>query len=177
LGDGCRFASVAHTRLEGKTDDEAWDTVKREVRAARFQKNKSEFKVGIACEARDLMGAQAVAGLISKEGVRAQYPWFDTAASTTEKLQALRATITQSQALLCYWAKAEGKGLERRLEQDARRQYKAKAWYLAPPLDMPGKAKLSHGSEMVLQQKTADADLATLEPFLRELGWEPPPPQ
>jgi hypothetical protein len=46
-----------------------------------------------------------------------------------------------------------------------------------PPLDVPGKQKLSQTSlEMVLQQRTADADveLATLEPFLRELGWEPP---
>jgi len=78
--------------------------------------------VGIACEARDLLGAKAVAGLIDQLGVRAQYPAFDTAASITEKLQALRTTITQSHALLCYWAKAEGKGLEKRLEQDARRR-------------------------------------------------------
>ena len=147
--------------------------MKREVRAARFQRNKSEFAVGIACEARDLAGAKAVAGLIGRLGVRAQYPSFDTAASITEKLQALRNTITQSQALLCYWAQAEGKGLERRLEQDARQRYKAKAWYLAPPLDAPGKEKLSQTSEMVLQQRTAEVNLATLEPFLRELGWEP----
>jgi len=150
--------------------------VKREVRAARFQKNKSEYEVGIACEARDLVGAKAVAGLISQQGVRAQYPSFDTAASITQKLQALRTTIMQSQALLCYWAKAEGEGLKKRLEQDARCRYKAKAWYLTPPLDVPGKEKLSQTSEMVLQQKTADVDveLITLEPFLRELGWEPP---
>jgi len=173
LGARGRFAGVAHTRLEGKTDDQVWDTVKREVRAARFQRNKSEFAVGIACEARDLAGAKAVAGLIGRLGVRAQYPSFDTAASITEKLQALRNTITQSQALLCYWAQAEGKGLERRLEQDARQRYKAKAWYLAPPLDAPGKEKLSQTSEMVLQQRTAEVNLATLEPFLRELGWEP----
>ena len=75
--------------------------------------------------------------------------------------------------MLCYWAKADGKGLEKRLEQDARRRYKAKAWYLAPPLEVPEKEKLSHTSEMVLQQKTPDAELATIEPFLRELGWEP----
>jgi hypothetical protein len=177
LGAGGRFAGVTHTRLEGKTDDQVWDAVKREVRVARFRKNKSEFAVGIACEARDLLGAKAVAGLIGQLGVRAQYPSFDTAASITEKLQALRTTITQSQALLCYWAKADGKGLEKRLEQDARCRYKAKAWYLVPPLDVPGKQKLSQTSlEMVLQQRTADADveLATLEPFLRELGWEPP---
>jgi hypothetical protein len=168
-----RFAGVAHTRLAGKSDDQVWDTVKREVRAARFRKNKSEYAVGIACEARDLPGAKALAGLIGQFGVRAQYPSFDTAISITEKLQALRITITQSQALLCYWAKADGKGLEKRLEQDARRRYKAKAWYLAPPLEVPEKEKLSHTSEMVLQQKTPDAELATIEPFLRELGWEP----
>ncbi|HYW41755.1 MAG TPA: hypothetical protein VE959_02785 [Bryobacteraceae bacterium] len=176
LGAGGRFAGAAYTRLEGKTDDQVWDAVKREVRAARFQKNKSEYEVGIACEARDLVGAKAVAGLISQQGVRAQYPSFDTAASITQKLQALRTTIMQSQALLCYWAKAEGEGLKKRLEQDARCRYKAKAWYLTPPLDVPGKEKLSQTSEMVLQQKTADVDveLITLEPFLRELGWEPP---
>jgi hypothetical protein len=70
--------------------------------------------------------------------------------------------------------KAMRKGLGKHLGQDARCQYKAKAWYLAPPLDVPGKELLSLTSEMVLQQKTADADLTTLEPFLRELGWEPP---
>jgi hypothetical protein len=138
---------------------------------ARFPKNKSEYKVGIAREARDLPGAKAVAGLIDQQGVRAQYPAFDTAASITEKLQALRTTITESQYLLCYWAKAEGKGLEKRLEQDARRRFKAKAWYLAPPLDVPGKEKLSQTSEMVLQQKTEEVDLATLEPFLTAPRW------
>lgn len=122
------------------------------------------------------MGAKAVAGLIIGTGLSAQYPLFDTAASITEKLRGLRNTITRSKALLCYWAKADGKGLERRLEQDARRHYQAKAWYLAPPLDVPGKKKLSMTSEMVLMQQAADgdADLATLEPFLRKLGWEPP---
>jgi hypothetical protein len=174
LSPGGRLAGVAHTHLKDKTDDQVWDTAKREVRAARFRKNKSEYKVGIACEVRDLLGAKAVAGLIDRQGVRAQYPAFDTAASTTEKLQALQTTITQSQYLLCYWAKADGKGLEKRLEQ-ALRRFKAKAWYLAPPLDAPGKEKLSQTSEMVLQQKTEEVDLATLEPFLRELGWEPPP--
>ena len=117
-----------------------------------------------------------MAGLIGQQGVRAQYPSFDTAASITERLLALRTIIMQSQALLCYWAKAEGKGLEKRLEQDARCRYKAKAWYLTPPLDVPGKERLSQTSEMVLRQNTADVDveLGTLEPFLRELGWEPP---
>jgi hypothetical protein len=171
---GGRFAGAAHTRLEGKTDDQVWDTVKREVRAARFQKNKSDFAVGVACEVRDLVGAKAVASLIAQQGVRVQYPLFDTAVSITEKLRALRTTITQSQALLCYWAKAEGKGLETRLKQDASRRFTARAWYLAPPLDVPGKEKLSWSSVMVLQQTTADAELITLEPFLRELGWEPP---
>lgn len=180
LSVGGRFASVAHTRLAGKTDDQVWDTVKREVRAARFQKHKCEYVVGIACEARDLPGAKAVASLIDQLGMRAQYPAFDTAASITEKLQALRTTITQSPNLLCYWAKADGKGLEKRLEQDARRGYQAKAWYLAPPLDLPAKDNLSQKlsrtpSWMVLPQKVADldVDLTTLEPFLRELGWEP----
>jgi hypothetical protein len=173
LGGGS-LAGVPHTRLEGKTDDQVWDTVKREVRAARFQKHKSEFKVGVACEVRDLVGAKAVAGLIGQQGVTAQYPSFDTAASTTEKLQALRATITQSPALLCYWAKAQGPSLESRLEQYACRRYLARAWYLAPPLDVPGKERLIQTSERVLQQKTENADFATLEPFLRELGWEPP---
>jgi hypothetical protein len=173
---GGRFAGVSYARLEGKTDDQVWDAVKREVRVARFQKNKSEFAVGVACEARDLTGAKVLAGLIAQLGVRAQYPSFDTATSITEKLQALRVTITQSEALLCYWAQAEGKGLEKRLEQDARRGYRAKAWYLAPPLDVPAKEKLSRTAEMVLQQTTSDADIATLEPFLRELGWEPHSP-
>jgi TIR domain len=174
LGSGGRFASVPYTRMNDKSDDQVWDTVKREVLAARFRRNKSEFSVGIACEARDLAGAKAVAGLIDRLGVRAQYPAFDTASSITERLQALRTTITQSQALLCYWGEAEGKGLGKRLEQDARRRYEAKAWYLAPPFDVPGKEQLSQQSEMVLQQKSADVDQATLEPFLRELGWEPP---
>jgi hypothetical protein len=62
------------------------------------------------------------------------------------------------------------------VEQDARSRYLAKAWYLGPPLDMPAKERLSHTSEMVLQQKAADVDLTTLEPFLRDLGWKPPSP-
>lgn len=176
LAIGGRFAGLAHTRLESKSDDQVWDIVKREVRAARFRKYRSEYAVGIACEARDLSGAKTIAGLISQAGMRAQYPAFDTAGSITEKLQALRTTITQSEALLCYWAKADGKGLEKRLEQDARRRYRAKAWYLAPPLDVPEKERLGHGSaEMILQQTTGEVDLASIEPFLRELGWEPPP--
>lgn len=174
LVGGGQFAGATYMRLEGKTDDQVWDTVKREVRAARFQKYKSDFTVGVACEMRDLVGAKAVASLIAQQGFSAQYPLFDTADSITGKLQALRATITKSQSLLCYLANAEGKGLESRLEQDALRRYLAKALYLAPPFDVPGREKLSQSFKMVLQQKTADADLITLEPFLRELGWEPP---
>ena len=34
LAPGGRFAGAAHTRLEGKTDDQVWDAVKREVRGA-----------------------------------------------------------------------------------------------------------------------------------------------
>ena len=173
LGESGRYAGVEHVRLEGKTDDQVWDTVKREVLAARFQKNKSEFTVGVACEARDLAGAKALAGVISQLGVPAQYPSYDTAAGITEKLQALRVTITQSQALLCYWASADGKGLQKRLEQDGRRKYKAKAWYVAPPFDVPAKTNLSQTSEMVLQQLTAELDEATVKPFLLELGWKP----
>ena len=173
LGEGGRFAAVNHVRLEGKSDDQVWDIVRREVLAARFQKNKTEFTVGIACEARDLPGAKALAGIIAKLGVPAQYPSFDTAASITEKLQALRITITQSQALLCYWATADGKGLQKRLDQDAHRQYKARAWYVAPPFDLPAKANLRQTAQMVLQQNAADLETATLEPFLRELGWQP----
>jgi hypothetical protein len=170
---GGRFEGKAYTRLEGKTDDVVWEAVKVEVRTVRFLKHKSEYAVGVACEVQDLLGAKALAHLISQLGVPAQYPAFDTAVTITEKLQALRNTITESQALLCYWAKAEGKGLEKRLEQDARRRYKAKAWYLAPPLDIPGKQQLDQTSELVLHQKAAEADLDTLEPFLRELGWSP----
>jgi hypothetical protein len=114
-----------------------------------------------------------VAGVIHKAGLPVQYPSFDTASSTIEKLQALRNIITQSQALLCYWATADGRGLEKRLEQDGRRQFKAKAWYLGPPLDLAGKEKLRQSAVMVLQQKAADVDVATLEPFLIELGWRP----
>ena len=173
LGSGGRFAGVAYTRLQGKTDDQVFDTIKREVRAARFQKDISKFAVGIACDPRDLAGAKAVAGVIHKAGLPVQYPSFDTASSTIEKLQALRNIITQSQALLCYWATADGRGLEKRLEQDGRRQFKAKAWYLGPPLDLAGKEKLRQSAVMVLQQKAADVDVATLEPFLIELGWRP----
>jgi hypothetical protein len=174
LSPGGSLADVAFERIEGKTDEQIWETVKREVRAARFQKHKSEYEVGIACEAGDLVGAKAVAEMIVQLGMRAQYPRFDTAVNTIEKLKALRSTITQSQALLCYWANSKGKGLGERLEQDARQRYQAKAWYLAPPLDMPGKELLRQTSEMVLLQRGTVVDLATLEPFLRELGWEPP---
>jgi TIR domain len=173
LAPGGRFAGKAYTHLSEKTDEQVWEAVKREVRAARFRKNPKEFGVGIACEWRDLAGAKEVAGLIGQLGVKAQYPAFDTSASITERLRALQNIITQSSALLCYWADAEGKGLEKRLEQDERRRYQAKAWYLVPPLDMPGKVRLRQTQGMVLQQKGAEADPATLEPFLRELGWEP----
>jgi hypothetical protein len=173
VGEG-RFPGAAYMRLEGKTDDQVWDIVKREVRAARFKKYRSDFTVGVACEVRDLVGAKAVASLIAQQGIRAHYPLFDTAVSIAERLRALRTTIIQSQSLLCYLAKAEGKGLEGRLEQDALRRYLVKALYLVPPFDVPGKEKLSQSFKMVLQQTAADADLITLEPFLRELGWEPP---
>jgi hypothetical protein len=59
------------------------------------------------------------------------------------------------------------------VERDAQRRYRAKAWYLAPPLDTPDKAKLRDTAEMVMEQQTPDVELATIEPFLRELGWEP----
>lgn len=174
LAAGGPFAGAAYASLAGKTDDQIWEVVRREVRTARFRTNKSEFSVGIACEEGDLSGAKALATLITGQGIPARYPSFDTATSITEKLQALRVTITQSQALICYWAVAAGRGLEKRLAQDARRQYKAKAWYLGPPLDLPAKTNLTLTNELILRQSTDAADLAALEPFLRELGWEPP---
>jgi hypothetical protein len=172
LASGGDLAGIPYTRIEGKTDDQVWETVKWEVRVARFRKDKSEFAVGIACEVRDLAGAKTVAGLIHKLGVPARYPSFETAPDIVGRLRALRATITESQALLCYWATADGTGLGKRLTQDARPRYKAKAWYLAPPLDTPQKELLRQSSEMVLEQRTTDVDPAILEPFLRELGWE-----
>jgi hypothetical protein len=173
LGRGGQFAGAAYARLEKKTSDQVWDIVKREVRAARFQKYRSDFTVGVACEVRDLVGAKALASLIAQQGFSAQYPLFDTANGITGNLQALRTTIIESQSLIWYVAKAEGKGLESRLEQDALRRYLAKALYLAPPSDVPGNEKLCQSFKLVLQQTTADAELITLEPFLRELGWEP----
>jgi hypothetical protein len=174
LAPGGDFTGIPHTRLQGDNDSEVWETVKREVRAARFRKEKSAYTVGIACEARDLAGAKTLAGLIHQLGVAAKYPAFDIAPNIEAKLKALRETITQSQALLCYWATADGRGLRKRLKLDARSRYNAKAWYLAPPLDMPQKEplRLRQSSEMVLEQRTAEADPAILEPFLLELGWE-----
>ncbi|MEP7366939.1 MAG: toll/interleukin-1 receptor domain-containing protein [Acidobacteriota bacterium] len=168
-------SGAPHSRLEGKTDDQVWDHVYREVRSARFQSHKSEFAVGIACEARDLAGARTLAALISKAGVRAQCPQFDMLTTTTARLQALRQTIVLSRALLCYWATADGKGLEKRLAQDARRKYEAKAWYLGPPFDVPEKQTIGLHSGMVLRQRAEMPDLADVEPFLRNLGWEPAP--
>jgi hypothetical protein len=172
LASGGRFAGIALTHLVDKTDDQVWETVKWEVRVARFRKDKSEFAVGIACEVRDLAGAKKVAGLIDQLGVPARYPPFETVPDIVGRLRALRATITESQALLCYWATADGMGLGKRLAQDARPRYRAKAWYLAPPLDTPQKELLRQSSEMVLEQRTAEVEPAILEPFLRELGWE-----
>jgi hypothetical protein len=172
LAPGGRFSGITPTHLVDKTDDQVWETVKWEVKAARFRKYKSEFLVGIACEARDLAGAKKIAGLIDQLGVSARYPSFDTAPDICAKLKVLRATITESQALLCYWAAADGTGLGKHLEQEARTRYKAKAWFLAPPLDTPQKERLRQSSEMVLEQRTAEVDTAILEPFLRELGWE-----
>ena len=172
LVSGGRFAGAAYAKFEGKTDDQVWEAVRWEVKAARFQKNKSEFAVGIACEESDLSGAKALAELIGSLGITARYPSFDTATTITDKLQALRVTITQSQALICYWAAAPGKGLEKRLAQDARRQFKAKAWYLGPPLDVPTKTNLTGAKELILRQVADTADLEVLAPFLRELGWQ-----
>ena len=106
-------------------------------------------------------------------GLRAQYPLFDIEASTTKRIAAMRNTITQSQALLCYWAKADGDRLGGHLARDARRKFLARAWYLAPPLDLPAKQKLMQTGEMVLQQKTTEVDMESLMPFLEQLGWEP----
>ena len=78
LVSGGRFAGKAYSRLAGKTDDQIWEVVRREVRAARFQQNKSEFAVGIACEEGDLLGAKALADLIGELGIPARYPSFDT---------------------------------------------------------------------------------------------------
>ena len=172
LVSGGRFAGMAYSKFAGKTDDQIWEVVRREVRAARFQQNKNEFAVGVACEEGDLSGAKALADFIGELGIPARYPSFNTATSITEKLLALRVTITESQALICYWAAAAGKGLKQRLTQDARRHYKAKAWYLGPPLDVPAKTNLTQTNEWVLRQTADTADLAVLEPFLRELGWE-----
>jgi hypothetical protein len=38
---------------------------------------------------------------------------------------------------------------------------------------LPAKLKLMQTGEMVLQQKTAEVNMETLMPFLKQLGWEP----
>ena len=96
LGAGRPYAGAAYERLAGKTDDQLWEVVHREVRTARFQTNKSEFPVGIACEERDLDGAKALAELIGEQGIPAHYPSFDTAKGFVEKLRPSDATMTRA---------------------------------------------------------------------------------
>jgi hypothetical protein len=162
-----------YTRLEAKTDDIVWEVVKAEVRRARFKREGKELKIGVACDFSDLDGAKVIVDVFGRMGLRAQYPLFDIEASTTKRIAAMRNTITQSQALLCYWAKADGDRLGGHLARDARRKFLARAWYLAPPLDLPAKQKLMQTGEMVLQQKTTEVDMESLMPFLEQLGWEP----
>jgi TIR domain len=160
--------------LEGKTDDQVWTIVSEEVKRARFRKKQSEYEVGIACDRWDIAGAKAVAVVITQQRLRARYPAFDAAVSAPDRVAAMRNLLTQSKALLCYWATGDGKYLRQQIENAARSRYQAKAWYLAPPLDLPGKEELGQSGERVLRQKTAEPDLPTLAEFLKELGWEPP---
>ncbi len=160
-----------HHYLCEKTNQQVWEFIQREIRSARFRADPQRDRVGVACHEIDLAGAKRVAGLIHESsGVPTHWPSFDTAQTTTEKLKAFRQTITDSDSLLCYWAKAEERHLRERLKPVFLRKYKALGWYLAPPLDMPGKdATLG----LVMRQEREDADVATLSKFLEQLGWRP----
>jgi hypothetical protein len=166
--------SFAFTKLEHKTDDQVWQAVKWEVSAARFLKSRSRLDVGVACLASDFSGARSVAALIAQQGLPVRCPPYDSLPDDTDGLKALRELFDKSRALICYLAEAEAKGLALRHDRYARRKYEAKAWYLAPPLVPPAGATLGRPGEMVLHQIAPEADLTTLEPFLRELGWRPP---
>jgi TIR domain len=174
-------AGAAYDRLEGKTDGEIVRIVHEEVLAVRFQKNKSEFAVGIACATGDLGGANALAALISNQGIQARCPPVPPAigpnkpSRTKEEIleagRAMRQIITGSRALICYQAEATGEGLGKTVASYSRR--KVKAWYLAPPRNgEPGPPDAP--DELILRQTADTPDLATLEPFLRKLGWKPP---
>jgi hypothetical protein len=175
LGNLGRTADASYARLEGKTDDVVWEVVKIDVLRARFKREGKKIKIGVACDFLDLDGAKTIADVFEQMGLRVQYPLFDIEAGTTKRIEAMRKTITQSHALLCYWAKADGDRLGGHLARDARRKFLAKAWYLAPPLDVPAKHKLVQTDEMVLKQKSAGVDMEALRPFLEQLGWEPTP--
>lgn len=158
--------------LTGKTNPQVWEFIQREVKAARFRANPQRESVGVACHELDLPGAQSLAELLHRTaGVPAHWPRYDTARSTAEKLKAFRQTFTDSDSLLCYWAKAEERQMQARLKPALVRKYKALGWYLAPPLDMPGKNVPLDG--LVMRQEREDADIATLSQFLEQLGWRP----
>ena len=149
LGMGKQFDGVPYTRMESKTDDQVAEIIKHEVKVARFRKKPDEYMVGVACEPRDLVGARSVATVLDRFGLRVKCPVFETTASVVDKLAELRNIILNSQALICYWGKAEGK----RLGAEVHRRYHAKAWYVAPPLDTPEKERLRRTAEMVLRQQ------------------------
>ena len=163
-------AEREHTYLRDKTNPQVWEFIRRDVRAARFRADPQRERVGVACHELDLQGAKDVAGVIRGAGISVHWPRFDMARSTTEKLKAFRDTVTESDSLLYYWAKAEERHLVERLRPASRRKYKALGWYLAPPLDMPGKDAVEG---LVMRQERENADVATLGKFLDKLGWRP----
>jgi len=164
-------AERQHHILRDKENQQVWAFLESEVRTARFRVDPERERVGVACHEIDLPGAKAVAGLIRDTArVSTNWPRFDAASSTAEKLKAFRQTITESDSLLFYWAMADERSLRERLKPAFVRQYAVMGWYLAPPFDVPGKDNLDG---LVMRQERENADVATLSRFLERLGWRP----
>lgn len=164
-------ASRQHHYLGGKEKLPVWEFIRQEVRAAGFRMDPQQMRVGIACHELDLDAAKSVGELITETTQVPVYcPPIGAGLKVAERIKASR-TIKASRALLCYWGQADEKGLKDRLKPAfQRKKYEAQAWYLAPPIDIPGKDGLEG---MVLHQRTSDPELEVLKPFLKELGWRP----
>lgn len=163
---------VPPTRMVGKTEEEVIWAVRREAVAAEFRERPKEFRVGIACEGRDVAGARELAEAIDRLGVVAFSPVYEASAKTVDKLQAMKKVCHECEALLRYWANGDGRGLDLHLPRFERVRYKTHGWYLAPPLDMAAKEKIRAARRSIgilIEQKSAAIQPEDLRPFIEAL--------
>jgi hypothetical protein len=156
-----RLAGKRYHRLEASSPTQLVDYIRDCL--SRVREAEQVPTVAIPCEKSDIEEAMHLAARIKECGFQAACPDFLlNEPSIVERIKKFKNLFLRSEALLYYWAKADGKSLAnlRARARESQRQFRAEAWFVAPP-DSPEKRTLPTGQ--IIRQRGNQLDPEALQ--------------